>query len=88
VVIAGAHEGPVKFEQPVAALLKELTIRFSLAYQPSEFSAVVDAFAAGTIDPSPLIGPLVGLGRVAEAFDLVSTAAADGRVLVVPEETG
>lgn len=88
VVIAGAHEGPVKFEQPAAALLKELAIQFSLAYQPGDFSAVVDTFAAGTIDPSPLIGPLIGLGHVAEAFDLVSTAVAAGRVLIVPGEAG
>lgn len=85
VVIAGAHEGPVKFENPVGALLKELTIRFSVAYRPGDFRAVVEAFATGVVDPSPLAGPLVGIDRLADAFDMVRTAATGGRVLVLPQ---
>ena len=85
VVIAGAHEGAVKFENPAGALLKELTIRFSVAYRPGDFRAVIGAFAAGAIDPSPLVGPLVGLERLADAFGMVEAAATGGRVLVSPE---
>jgi (R,R)-butanediol dehydrogenase / meso-butanediol dehydrogenase / diacetyl reductase len=86
VVIAGVHEGPVKFENPAGALLKELTIRFSVAYRPGDFRAVVDAFGAGSIDPAPLIGPLVGIDHLGEAFAMVKTGATGGRVLVSPEE--
>jgi threonine dehydrogenase-like Zn-dependent dehydrogenase len=83
VVITGAGVEPFSIE-PIAALLKELTVRFSVAYRPSEFREVVAAFADGTIDPAPLLGPRLGLDRVADAFDLVANGAADGRVLVVP----
>jgi (R,R)-butanediol dehydrogenase/meso-butanediol dehydrogenase/diacetyl reductase len=83
VVVSGACDQPVSVE-PVSALLKEITLRFSLAYRPREFREVIDAFADGSIDPTPLLGPAVGLERLGEAFDLVRTAGAGGRVLVFP----
>jgi (R,R)-butanediol dehydrogenase/meso-butanediol dehydrogenase/diacetyl reductase len=64
--------------------LKELSVRFSVAYRPSEFCEVIEAFAAGTVDPAAMLGPVVGLDRVADAFDVVRTGGAQGRVLVSP----
>jgi (R,R)-butanediol dehydrogenase / meso-butanediol dehydrogenase / diacetyl reductase len=83
IVIAGACDKSMSLE-PIGALLKELTIRFSVAYQPDEFHRVIDAFRTGAVDPSPVIGPTVGLDRVGEAFDLVRNAGTQGRVLVAP----
>jgi len=83
IVVAGACVEPVRLE-PIAALLKELTFRFSVCYRPSEFREVIDAFSTGAIDPAPLIGPTVGLDRLGEAFELVRVASAGGRVLVSP----
>jgi len=57
-----------------------------VAYRPGDFRAVVDAFGAGSIDPAPLIGPLVGIDHLGEAFAMVKTGATGGRVLVSPEE--
>src|SRR5207244_651576 len=48
IVIAGAGETRMPLE-PIGALLKELTIRFCVAYRPAEFREVIDAFATGTI---------------------------------------
>jgi (R,R)-butanediol dehydrogenase / meso-butanediol dehydrogenase / diacetyl reductase len=81
ITIAGACEQPVSVE-PISGLLKELTFRFSLAYKPDDFRAVIDAFATGSIDPGPVVGPVVDLGRVGAAFEMVRTASAEGRVLV------
>jgi len=80
-VISGACAEPTAIE-PVTALLKELTIRYSVAYRPNEFQEVTAAFAAGDIDPTPMIGPTLGLARLGEGFDLVRTGAVRGRVLV------
>ena len=80
-MISGACAEPTAIE-PVTALLKELTIRYSVAYRPNEFQEVTAAFAAGDIDPTPMIGPTLGLARLGEAFDLVRTGAVRGRVLV------
>jgi (R,R)-butanediol dehydrogenase/meso-butanediol dehydrogenase/diacetyl reductase len=84
-VISGACAEPTYIE-PVSALLKELTIRYSVAYRPDEFREVIDAFASGVVDPSPMSGPTFGLDRIAEAFDTVRDARVRGRVLVTPEE--
>ena len=83
IVISGACAEPTPIE-PVTALLKELTIRFSVCYRPDEFREVIAAFSRGAIDPAPLIGPTVGLNRIAEAFGLVRNGDVHGRVLVSP----
>ncbi len=84
IVISGACAEPVPVE-PVTALLKELSIRFSVCYTPDEFREVIAAFESGTVDPAPLVGPVLGLNRIAEAFDLTRGAQVHGRVLVRPE---
>jgi (R,R)-butanediol dehydrogenase/meso-butanediol dehydrogenase/diacetyl reductase len=82
-VISGACAEPTTIE-PITALLKELTVRFSVAYSIGEFEEVVAAFGNGDIDPTPLAGPSYGLDRVAEAFDVVRDARVQGRVSVTP----
>jgi (R,R)-butanediol dehydrogenase/meso-butanediol dehydrogenase/diacetyl reductase len=86
-VIAGACAEPTVVE-PIAALLKELTIRYSVAYRPDEFVEVITAFATGAIDPMPMVGPTFGLDGIAEAFDAVRGAQVQGRVLVSPADSG
>jgi (R,R)-butanediol dehydrogenase / meso-butanediol dehydrogenase / diacetyl reductase len=86
-VVSGACAEPTPVE-PVTALLKELTIRYSVCYRPDEFREVIDAFASGAVDPSAVIGPTLQLDRIGEAFDLVRNAAVEGRVLVSPNAAG
>jgi (R,R)-butanediol dehydrogenase / meso-butanediol dehydrogenase / diacetyl reductase len=83
-VISGACIEPTPVE-PVTALLKELSIRFSVCYTPDEFHTVISAFASGAIDPTPMLGPALALDRIAEAFDLVRGSQVHGRVFVKPE---
>jgi len=80
-VIAGACSELTVIE-PVIALLKELTIRYSVCYRPDEFGEVITAFASGVLDPSPMIGPTLGLTQLHEAFDLVRNGSVHARVLV------
>jgi threonine dehydrogenase-like Zn-dependent dehydrogenase len=84
IVISGACESLIPLE-PIVGLLKELTVRFSVAYRPEEFRMVIDAFAAGIVDPSKVVGKRVNLDCVGEAFDLVRSAQVRGRVLVSAE---
>jgi threonine dehydrogenase-like Zn-dependent dehydrogenase len=81
IVIAGACDQPVSVE-PIAALLHELSFRWSIAYRPAEFRSVIDAFASGSIDPTGVIGATVSLDRVGDAFAAVRDTSVDGRVLV------
>jgi (R,R)-butanediol dehydrogenase / meso-butanediol dehydrogenase / diacetyl reductase len=86
-VVSGACAEPTPVE-PVTALLKELTIRYSVAYRPNEFHEVIDAFASGAIDPRTVVGRTLQLDRISEAFTLVRDAGIDGRVLVIPGPAG
>ncbi|AEV72611.1 Zn-dependent alcohol dehydrogenase [Mycolicibacterium rhodesiae NBB3] len=83
IVISGACADPTPIE-PITALLKELTVRYALAYTIDEFREVVDAFANGDIDPSPTIGQSFELGQIADAFAAVRSTAVPGRVSVTP----
>jgi (R,R)-butanediol dehydrogenase/meso-butanediol dehydrogenase/diacetyl reductase len=83
IVISGACAEPTPIE-PVAALLKELTIQFSVCYRPDEFREVIKAFADGVINAGRMIGPTFGLDRIDAAFEAVRIAQTQGRVLVTP----
>jgi len=82
-VISGACAEPTPIE-PITALLKELTIRYSVAYSTDEFAEVVTAFGSGDVDPAPTVGPTFGLDHVADAFAAVREARLHGRVSVTP----
>ena len=82
-VVSGACAEPTTIE-PITALLKELTVRYSVAYSTDEFREVVAAFSHRDIDPTPTVGPTFGLDRVADAFAAVREARAQGRVSVTP----
>jgi (R,R)-butanediol dehydrogenase / meso-butanediol dehydrogenase / diacetyl reductase len=82
-VVSGACAEPTTIE-PITALLKELTVRYSVAYSTDEFREVVAAFGDGHIDPAPMIGPAFGLEHVATAFDTVRETRTQGRVSVTP----
>ncbi len=82
-IVSGACAAPTTIE-PITALLKELTVRYSVAYSTDEFREVVAAFSDGDIDPAPTIGPTFGLDRIAEAFAAVRETRVQGRVSVTP----
>lgn len=82
-VVSGACAEPTTIE-PITALLKELTIRYSVAYSTDEFREVIAAFSDGDIDPTPTVGPKFELDHIAEAFAAVRGAQAQGRVSVRP----
>jgi (R,R)-butanediol dehydrogenase/meso-butanediol dehydrogenase/diacetyl reductase len=82
-VVSGACAEPTAIE-PITALLKELTVRYSVAYSIDEFREVVAAFSCADIDPTPTVGPTFRLDQVAEAFAAVREAQVQGRVSVRP----
>jgi 2-desacetyl-2-hydroxyethyl bacteriochlorophyllide A dehydrogenase len=83
VVIAGVCAEPDTY-LPIMALLKELTVLFSVYYLPTEFERVIDAFASGSIDPSALLSDSVPLGELDTAFQSVADSSTDRKILVDP----
>jgi 2-desacetyl-2-hydroxyethyl bacteriochlorophyllide A dehydrogenase len=84
IVVAGVCAEPDPY-LPVLALLKELTIAFSVYYRPEEFEEVIAAFAEGRIDPGPLVTDTVALDGADSAFDRLATSPTDSKILVDPQ---
>jgi 2-desacetyl-2-hydroxyethyl bacteriochlorophyllide A dehydrogenase len=83
IVVAGTCVEPDPFWS-VAALLKEVSIRFAVYYSPAEFHTVIDAFAGRSIDPGPLVGREVALTALNDAFAALAASSTNGKILVVP----
>jgi (R,R)-butanediol dehydrogenase/meso-butanediol dehydrogenase/diacetyl reductase len=83
IVVAGTCIEPDPF-MSVAALMKEVSIRFAVYYTPEEFRTVIESFATGTIDPGPLVGATMGLGSLAEGFDALAAGSTLGKILIQP----
>jgi 2-desacetyl-2-hydroxyethyl bacteriochlorophyllide A dehydrogenase len=83
VVVAGVCVEPDPY-LPAMALMKELTVAFSVYYRPDEFRSVIDAFMTGQIDPIPLVTRNVPLDQVDAAFDSLIGSVVDSKILVDP----
>src|SRR5580693_2155698 len=83
VIVSGACAEPTSIE-PITALLKEITVRYSVAYSTDEFQEVITAFSTGEVDPIPTVGPTFDLDHISDAFDAVREAHVQGRVSVTP----
>lgn len=83
VVVAGVCTVPDRFWS-MAALLKEVSIRFAVYYTPAEFRAVISAFVDGTIDHGQLVGRRMALGDLGAAFDALAAGTGSGKILVQP----
>ena len=83
IVIAGVCAEPDPYF-PLVPLLKELTIRYSVYYQPEEFRTVLAAFADGSLDPSPLVTRTIGYADLDATFESLATSPDDLKVIVDP----
>ncbi len=71
---------------PMAGIEKELELKFVLGYTPQEFAETLDAIAAGTINPDPIITGKVGLDGVEGAFQTLGNPEAHCKIIVTPHQ--
>ncbi|MEU4693863.1 zinc-binding dehydrogenase [Actinoplanes sp. NPDC023714] len=83
VVVVGVCMKPDTF-RPTMASNKEIDLRFSFCYDPVEFREALQMVARGRLDPRPLLTGVVGLEGVAEAFEVLSRADSQAKILVDP----
>jgi len=80
--------GGVLLEQdrlnPIMALSKEVTIRYSQAYTASDFETVIDAIAKGKVVPAPMHTSTVTLEETPDAFENLRNAPSECKVLIAP----
>jgi threonine dehydrogenase-like Zn-dependent dehydrogenase len=57
---------------PIAAMNKELDLRFSLGLEPGEIEMAIAMLAAGRVDTSPMITDTVSLDELPAAFSALA----------------
>jgi (R,R)-butanediol dehydrogenase/meso-butanediol dehydrogenase/diacetyl reductase len=83
VVVVGVCIGPDQF-QPATAVLKEIELRFTLAYERADFVRTIDEIERGALRPGALVTARIGLDGVPAAFEALARPDADCKVLVRP----
>lgn len=81
IISAGGSYLPDSFT-PIDALVKEISIDFSLAYEVSDFAAVIDAIATNRIRPQPLITDRITLDQLPERFEALRKPSTTCKLLI------
>jgi (R,R)-butanediol dehydrogenase/meso-butanediol dehydrogenase/diacetyl reductase len=84
IVIAGVLTAPDQIV-PILAVLKEVQVRFAVYYRGDEFAAAAALLNGGGIASEAFVDRTVDLGGVQGAFQRLTTAGGDGKVLVSPQ---
>lgn len=66
---------------PFPALIKELSIRFAIAYSRADYETVIAMMSQGRIDASPMVTAVVSLDEMPEAFEALRTPSSQCKVL-------
>ncbi len=83
VVVAGACMEQDTF-LPVLGIMKEVELKFVLAYSKEEFQAAIDALADGSLAAEPMISDVIDLAGVPEAFRALSKPTTQTKILIEP----
>src|SRR5947207_8055358 len=70
--------------QPFMGITKELTVKFSMAYNPMEFASTLQSIAEGEVDVAPMITGTVGIEGVRQAFTDLANPDAHAKIVVEP----
>ena len=70
--------------EPFMAVTKEIELRFSFGYDPTEFAATLARLAAGMPGADLLVTSKVDLAGAPGAFELLRTPGEQGKILVTP----
>ena len=70
---------------PVIAMMKEVNLRFSVAYGLSEFRRAVSEFDAGSVSPRTMIGDTIGLAALPDRFEAMRSGSHAAKIMVNPQ---
>ncbi len=83
IIVVGFCTKPDTF-MPGLAMANELSIRFVLAHDKSDFQFVVDMLAANRIDVEGMVTDIVSFGELPAAFEALRTPTSQCKVLLDP----
>lgn len=66
---------------PFPALIKELSIRFAIAYTREDYETVITMMAQGRIDATPMVTGVVSLDEMPKAFEALRSPSSQCKVL-------
>ena len=67
---------------PIDALIKEISIDFTLAYEAQDFAAVIDAIATNRVKPRPLVTDRITLDALPERFEALRKPSGTCKLLI------
>jgi len=67
IIVLGVHQGNVTFF-PLPWFIKEINLKFSLAYAFDDFRSSIEFLAKGAVNPEVIISRTMPLSNIAEAF--------------------
>jgi (R,R)-butanediol dehydrogenase/meso-butanediol dehydrogenase/diacetyl reductase len=70
---------------PVLAMVKEIDLKFSVAYGLRDFREAVKAFDAGHVSPRAMIGETIGLDALPARFEEMRHGSHPAKVMVKPQ---
>ena len=70
---------------PMLAMVKEATIRFSVAYGPQDFRDTLRSLDAGRLEPRAMIGETIGLSELPERFEAMRSGSHPAKIMVDPQ---
>ena len=83
IVLIGVCDKPDTF-MPFLGTIKELTLKFAIAYLKDDFQFTVDMMEQGRIDPSKMITNQIGFDTLPETFEALKTAKDQCKVMICP----
>ncbi|AZG46240.1 zinc-binding dehydrogenase [Gordonia insulae] len=83
IVVAGLCMQPDTFT-PSTAVMKEMDLKFSIAYTPDEFAQAFNHLASGELKVEPLITSRITLDDLPGAFDRLANPDHDAKIIVLP----
>jgi (R,R)-butanediol dehydrogenase/meso-butanediol dehydrogenase/diacetyl reductase len=70
--------------QPAAALLKEVTIQFSIVYDLQDYRLALSALASGAREPRTLVSDRIALHQLPEMFERLRHRNDHCKVMINP----
>ena len=81
VVVVGVCMEPDTI-QPLACIMKEVSVNFVLGYDRADFDDTIEALNTGRIKPQPMVTDIIQVDQVPEMFEALRRPGARAKVLV------
>jgi (R,R)-butanediol dehydrogenase/meso-butanediol dehydrogenase/diacetyl reductase len=83
IVVIGVCDKPDTF-MPFLGIIKELTLKFAIAYVKDDFQFTIDMMEQGRINPAQMISQQIGFDSLPTTFESLKTSKDQCKVMICP----